>query len=217
MTSRTTTNAAPKISDGNGTVHIPAPMAGSRGCRVAIRPSVRARSKAPAETHVLIVDDEQHIREAMKRILSRAGYDCTLAASMREAHGLLETRPFDLLLCDLMMPEESGFTLLAHVGSTYPELAVLIVSGIDNAEVAEPAANAGADGYIMKPFNANSILINVVGALRRRAALVDTTQALVDATHWNRLERRGPTLETELRTALQNGKSEWHGAVGRSA
>jgi putative two-component system response regulator len=127
--------------------------------------------KSRREVQVLIVDDEEPVRRSLRRILTREGYRCTTARSVREGHRLLEELSFDLLLCDLIMPEESGFSLVAWAQSHRPEMAVVVVSAINSPFVAEPIANGGADGYIVKPFDSNTILINVVGALRRRATL----------------------------------------------
>lgn len=199
------------MPEGTGNVLIPAVTIGSHAGPDSLRARISSSPKGPGETRVLIVDDELHVRLVLERILDRAGYQTTLASSMREARGRLESQPFDLMLCDLMMPEESGFTLLAYTSASHPELAVLIVSGIDNPEVAEPAANAGADGYIVKPFNSNTILINVVGALRRRAALLEAT------FQRNRLEDGVATLEAELHAALGHRKAELDEAVGRAS
>jgi DNA-binding response OmpR family regulator len=130
-----------------------------------------ATQKSRREIQVLIVDDEEPIRRSLRRILAREGYRCTTARSAREGRCLLEEISFDLLLCDLIMPEESGFSLVAYAQSDHPAMAVVVVSAINSPFVAEPIANGGADGYIVKPFDSSTILINVVGALRRRATL----------------------------------------------
>jgi putative two-component system response regulator len=121
------------------------------------------------DARILIVDDEEPIRRSLVRLLDRVGFDCATAADAAEARQLLVTEPFDLMLCDVTMPGESGFSLLAHAHDIHPELAVIMVTAIDSPSTAEPAARHGAYGYIVKPFDTNMILINVVGALNRRA------------------------------------------------
>jgi putative two-component system response regulator len=121
------------------------------------------------DARVLIVDDEEPIRRSLVRLLDRVGFDCATAADAAEARQLLVTQPFDLMLCDVTMPGESGFSLLAHAHDIHPELAVIMVTAIDSPSTAEPAARHGAYGYIVKPFDTNMILINIVGALNRRA------------------------------------------------
>jgi putative two-component system response regulator len=124
------------------------------------------------DARILIVDDEEPIRRSLVRLLDRVGFDTATAADAAEARKLLTTEPFDLMLCDVTMPGESGFSLLAHAHDAHPELAVIMVTAIDSPNTLGPAARHGAYGYIVKPFDTNMILINVVGALNRRAERV---------------------------------------------
>jgi putative two-component system response regulator len=165
--------------------------------------------KSRREVQVLIVDDEEPVRRSLRRILNREGYRCTTARSAREGRRLLEEMSFDLLLCDLIMPEESGFSLVAYAQSDRPQMAVVVVSAINSPFVAEPIANGGADGYIVKPFDSNTILINVVGALRRRATLFTALKQR------SILERGIGHLADELDVALGRRATELHGATGQ--
>ena len=124
--------------------------------------------RAGSDAHVLIVDDEEPIRRSLARLLEAAGYVCVTASNGAEARQLLADGSFDLMLCDVTMPGESGFALLAHVHQAYPDVAVIMVTAIDSPHTAEPVSRHGAYGYILKPFDTNVILINVVGALRQR-------------------------------------------------
>lgn len=122
-----------------------------------------------SDAHILVVEDEEPIRRSLGRLLERAGYVCATASNAAEARQLLADGSFDLMLCDVTMPGESGFTLLAHVHHAHPDMAVIMVTAIDSPHTADPAIRHGAYGYILKPFDTNVILINVVGALRQRA------------------------------------------------
>ena len=93
---------------------------------------------------------------------------CQLAANAAEARTLLKGQNFDLILCDVKMPGESGIDFIRHLLSEYPETAAIMITAVDDPEVAERALEIGAYGYIIKPFNANELLINVSNALRRR-------------------------------------------------
>jgi len=121
------------------------------------------------DARILIVDDEEPIRRSLARLLEGAGYACATASDAAEARQLLTTKRFDLMLCDVTMPGESGFSLLAHASEAHPDLAVIMVTAVDTPIAAEPAARYGAYGYVVKPFNTNVILINIVGALGKRA------------------------------------------------
>jgi putative two-component system response regulator len=125
--------------------------------------------RAGSDAHILVVEDEEPIRRSLARLLERAGYACATASNAAEARRLLVEDNFELMLCDVTMPGESGFGLLAHVHRTHPDVAVIMVTAIDSPHTAEPASRHGAYGYILKPFDTNVILINVVGALRQRA------------------------------------------------
>jgi putative two-component system response regulator len=116
-----------------------------------------------------VVDDEEPIRRSLVRVLDRAGYACATAADAAEARRLLSVETFDLMLCDVTMPGESGYSLLAHVHEVDPALAVIMVTANDSPRAPGPAVRFGAYGCILKPFDTNMLLINVVGALRQRA------------------------------------------------
>jgi putative two-component system response regulator len=124
------------------------------------------------DAKILIVDDEEPIRRSLVRLLDRIGFDCATAADAAEARRLLTADEFDLMLCDVTMPGESGFSLLAHAHDAHPELAVIMVTAVDSPSTTEPAARHGAYGCILKPFDTNVILINIVGALNQRAQLI---------------------------------------------
>jgi len=117
---------------------------------------------------VLVVDDDDAIRHSIARILERAGYSCTEASSPTEARYLSRVHKFALVTCDVSMPGGSGLALVADLRERDQDIAVLMVSGVDDRQVAATATELGAFGYIMKPFETNEMLIAVDNALRRR-------------------------------------------------
>lgn len=118
--------------------------------------------------NILIVDDEASVRRTMERIIKLIKRDCTHAGSGEEARKILKEESFDLILCDIRLPGESGMDLITHVISEYPATAVIVVSGVDDPEVAEKALELGAYGYIVKPFKPSEVIINVSSALKRQ-------------------------------------------------
>ena len=118
--------------------------------------------------NILIVDDEYHVRDILKRTLMKNGHDCTLAANALEARKYLNEKAIDLVLCDVTMPGESGVELAKYIGAEYNNTAVIMVTAIEDPEVALTVLEAGTYGYIIKPFSQNMILINVHNALRRQ-------------------------------------------------
>jgi putative two-component system response regulator len=123
---------------------------------------------------ILIVDDEETVRQQLGRLLTMHGYDCTLAADAREARRHLAQKHFALVLCDVNMPGESGLDLTKYVLlQEYPFTAAVMVTGVDDPLIANIALKSGAYGYIIKPYEANEVLINVANALRRRQLEID--------------------------------------------
>jgi putative two-component system response regulator len=117
---------------------------------------------------ILIVDDDDTVRSMLTRMLGRHGYGCESAANGAEAREALATSLFDLALCDLNMPGESGLELVEHVAAEHPETATIMVTGADDSLIAEKALELGTYGYVIKPFYNNELLINIANALRRR-------------------------------------------------
>jgi putative two-component system response regulator len=164
---------------------------------------------------VLIVDDEEPIRRLLGYMLQSHGYEVLLAADAREARLRLDGSPFALVLCDVNMPGESGMDLIRHMFRQYPHTAAIMVTGLDSPLLANAALDMGAFGYIIKPFEANEVLINVANALRRRrlemesrlqrANLEDVvrtrTMALQQALEW--LERSEKELRLSREETIQ--------------
>jgi putative two-component system response regulator len=120
------------------------------------------------EARVLVVDDEADVRGLLARTLTAAGYECRTAAGVAEAKQLLDEEAFELALSDIQMPGESGFALVHHASRAHPETAVVMVTAFDDQALADQALELGAYGYVVKPFRASELLINVRSALRRR-------------------------------------------------
>ena len=125
---------------------------------------------------ILVVDDEDFIRRTVKRTLELKGIVCFQAASAEEARILLKDMCFDLILSDLKMPGESGMDFIAYVLKEYPETAVIMLTGVDDPEIAESALEIGAYGYIIKPFKPTELIINVSNALRRRKVEIENRE-----------------------------------------
>ncbi len=118
--------------------------------------------------NILIVDDDLDFRLVMKGFLEKEDYVCTLAASAAEARQAMDERSFELMVLDVKMPGESGIDFLNAVHPSIQDTAVVVISGIDDPELAEAALELGAYGYLIKPVGRNEVLITVANALRRR-------------------------------------------------
>ncbi|UCF85682.1 MAG: response regulator [Desulfobacteraceae bacterium] len=124
-------------------------------------------------TQILIIDDEEPIRALICQILETDGYNCTPGANASEARESLRQQRFDLILCDIDMPGESGLDFIRYALSEYPDTATIMVTGLDDPMTAEVALEIGVYDYIIKPFNRNGVLISVANVLRRRQLEID--------------------------------------------
>ena len=119
-------------------------------------------------TQVLVVDDDEAFLAGLVRLLGKHGYEATGAEDVAAARTALAAQDFDLVLCDIRLPGGSGMDLVREISAQLPETAVVMVSGIDDPDVAREAIAIGAYGYVIKPFEPNEILINVINAVTRR-------------------------------------------------
>ena len=126
------------------------------------------RSDQPG-SKVLVVEDDAVMASAIESLLRRFGHACTSATSAEGALDSLDAAPFDLMVSDVNLGTGgSGLELVAAAKSGDPDLAVLMVSGLDDPDTANAALDLGAFGYIIKPFAMNELRIGVSNALRRR-------------------------------------------------
>ena len=128
---------------------------------------------ASGRTTILSVDDQALVRLALSRILEKKGYHCLEAEDFDQAMEQLNNNPVDLVLCDLHMPGRSGLELVAALADRIPDLAIVMVSSADDMDLALECLEKGAYGYVLKPFKAREILIQVNSALRRRMLELD--------------------------------------------
>ncbi len=132
------------------------------------QPATGNRQRAARKTNILIVDDEASVRSLLRRILEKNGYHCTTVSDAADARTCMKETYFDLLLSDIEMPGESGLDLIQSVKTEYPDMAIIMVTVINDQKTARVAIEMGIYGYIIKPFDENQILISVANALRRQ-------------------------------------------------
>ena len=147
-------------------------------------------------TATLVVDDDRAVAELVTSVLETEGYKCSTACNAAEARLLIGERDFALALVDVMMPGESGLELAADLLRERPDVAVVMVTGVDDPKIAELAIDIGAYGYIVKPFAANQLLVTVANAGRRRCLEIERR------AYQARLERRLDEQAADLDEAL---------------
>ena len=121
-------------------------------------------------THILVVDDEEQIRRALKSILSTRGYVLEMAATGEEALLKAIDAPPDLVVLDLALPDRSGIEVCREL-RTWTSVPVLVLSVRANESDKIEALDEGADDYLTKPFSAGELLARIRALLRRAAAL----------------------------------------------
>jgi len=132
----------------------------------SVRGGVLQEQSKPSKK-VLVVDDESQTRRLLVQILEGAGYACLAVKGASQARQCLEAQHFDLLLCDVRMPGESGIDLIRHVAAVYRDTAIVMLTAVDDRETSRTALDIGVYGYIIKPFRKAQILISIETALRR--------------------------------------------------
>jgi two-component system phosphate regulon response regulator OmpR len=120
--------------------------------------------------HLLIVDDDDRIRELLKEYLARAGFRVTAANGGGAARKLIESLSFDLAVLDVMMPGEDGFALtrwLRGQGGAAGKTPVLMLTARGEPEARIEGLKTGADDYLAKPFEPEELLLRIEAILRR--------------------------------------------------
>src|SRR3984893_10125978 len=117
---------------------------------------------------ILVVDDEEIMREILETLLTREGYTVRLASSGAEGLELARAMPFDAAIVDIMMPGIDGIATLDELKRIDEDLAVLIITAYASVGSAISAMKAGAFDYITKPFKNDEVLVVVRNAMERR-------------------------------------------------
>jgi len=126
---------------------------------------------------ILIVDDDDALRESLELVLAAEGYEVAAARDARSALALVESQPFDVVLCDVRMPGMDGMALLPQLARRAPGITILMMSAFGSADLAIEAMQRGAYDYLAKPFPPSEALLAIRKAhererLRRANALL---------------------------------------------
>jgi len=129
--------------------------------------------KSKARARILVVDDEQSIREFLQIMLKRERMDVDLAENGRVAWDKLQTEQYDLIISDIQMPEMSGIELLTKVKERDPGASVLMITAFGSTETAVEAMKLGAFDYLSKPFKIDDVKIRIEKALENKTLVHD--------------------------------------------
>ncbi|HSG48134.1 MAG TPA: diguanylate cyclase, partial [Longimicrobiales bacterium] len=149
---------------------------------------------------VLVVEDHEQVREVLTAYLREEGFQVSVAVDARKA--MLELRTeFDVVVSDLKIPGASGHDLVSAVKAHWPATQVVVITGIQDAQVAADALNAGADRYLFKPFGMPELRSHLVDALGRRERLLMEVREL-QATDGEARERADQAHEAVVRGTM---------------
>jgi DNA-binding NtrC family response regulator len=123
---------------------------------------------------ILVVDDEKSIRNAMKNILEYEGYEVMLAENGKDALDVAETSGFDVIFCDIKMPEMDGIEILDKLQEKHPEIPVIMISGHGTIDAVVECIKKGAYDFIEKPLDLNRILISLRNATEKTELVRET-------------------------------------------
>jgi PAS domain S-box-containing protein len=140
---------------------------------------------------ILVVDDEEVIRDILCRKLGADGYECDVASDGKEALGKASMRDFDMVLMDIKMPGLSGMEALPQMVIDHPDTSVVMLTALADAKTATEAMSKGAYDYLTKPFDLDDLVMRVRRALERRRLV---------------LENREHRLHLEQRVEQQEGQ-----------
>ena len=175
----------------------------------------RTDAKA-APTTVLVVDDEDGIRQALDRFLTRLGYRVLQAASGAEALDRQATGQPEAMLSDIRMPNMTGVELVPKALAQDSDLAVIMLTAIDEPRTAIECLKLGAYDYLIKPVDLDELEMSLQGALRQRQLEVERREleqwlAREVAVRTRDLEERTTIVEEIALSALAAAKG-WAGA-----
>jgi CheY-like chemotaxis protein len=120
-----------------------------------------------AEKRILVVDDEEIVRESCQRALSEAGYSVRTVARGRDALAACRDERFDVMFTDLRMPDMDGIDVIREVTREYPDIRVVVITGYPSRETAKDADDLGTFDYLVKPVSANRLSDAVASVLAR--------------------------------------------------
>ncbi|HSA82027.1 MAG TPA: response regulator, partial [Geminicoccaceae bacterium] len=116
--------------------------------------------------HILVVDDDARLRRLLQRYLAEHGYHVTTAADAAEAKASLRNFAFDLMVLDVMMPGQDGISLTTELRRMI-DLPILLLTALGETEDRVNGLAAGADDYLVKPFDPRELLLRIATILRR--------------------------------------------------
>src|SRR4051794_3330233 len=168
----------------------------------------RRRREHMNDIRILVVDDEASARSGLEKLLRQSGYVVDTAKDGNEALSIAESRPPEVVVTDLKMPEMDGMTLLGKLRASDPDLPVIVATAFGDVSSAVTAMRAGASDYLTKPIDFDALLMAIERARERRALRVEAENLRRqlrerDAEGLQGLIGASPAMQKVYRTARQ--------------
>lgn len=156
----------------------------------------------PETKRVLVVDDEETIRLALSKFLRSRGFDTETTESAAAALTMLEREPYSIMLCDIRMPGMTGLDLVPKARELHPDLAVIMLSAVNDVPTATESISVGAMEYLTKPVDLLDLLAAIERVAHRRDLRVE--QRNVERLIVSEVEQRTAELEREKARILSS-------------
>ena len=159
---------------------------------------------------ILVVDDEEAVREMVSKIIHLIGHEAVTAGSGKEALEILKNEPFSILITDIRMPEIDGFELMKAVRNQFPDTYIICMTGHGGSYTYTDVVGEGAKDYITKPFTIDEMRAKLNRVIREKDLITDLTQKSTELERVNQELKRLDQLKStfissvshELRTPL---------------
>ena len=156
---------------------------------------------------IVLVDDDPGLSEVILMLLEREGYAVRRAGTRKEALGLVEGGPCDLVITDLKLPDGTGLDVIAGVRARRPRLPIIMITSYSSMESAIEALRAGASDYVVKPFDNDDFLRAITRALNERRMVRGARPLAIEEYIREVVERfQDSYSETELARMLGIGR-----------
>jgi DNA-binding NtrC family response regulator len=154
----------------------PSGISGDQQSGSRLMSPMRDRANGTSRGRILVVDDEIEIRESLEALLDLEGFQVDLAVNAAEGERKLESRAYDLVLLDLMMPEKSGMEMLRDVRERDRHTPIFMITAYGTLEAAVQAVKLGANDYLAKPWDNEKLLIEIERVIAGQRLIDENTQ-----------------------------------------
>jgi len=132
------------------------------------------------ERRILVVDDEEGVRNLLQRMLTEAGYNVVTAANGQEALDKVSQLEVGVIFLDMKMPGISGMEVLRQLTANWPDVCVIMATAVGDAQTAIEAMKLGAYDYIIKPFSRDGVLLRLQRAIEKRELRLENERHRLD-------------------------------------